>query len=380
MRKYTRLLSGALVAAARPPCSCAAARGRDDDDAEKAMKTAAARVAVLKLVGDLGKADEVKKEAADIAAKHDIEFVMNQFRPRTRAAWASAPAPRDKYDGIETELLFLGKKALPQKDLAAQQADLQKMAEVSLAISEIAHYAPKQDAAGMPIKDWQKYSGDMNKQSKDSSTPSRAATPRRSRTRPTSSTAAATPATRSSRPVARAADCRGESLDSRARSDVSILGTRGSGGTGRRQDSGSCALTGVEVQVLSPALSEQPRRKPGLLRFPWHFPVYGKPFPQRLFPGRLGTPGHGWVQAAGVGQIFGHSLVTVGGSRWSVIGPKPGHFRCFSRSRAVKWWVFLAGPDPSCHVSFAVRPRLPPRPSCCGPPSACSAPRNWRRR
>lgn len=116
MRKYTRLLSGALVAAALGALFLAAARGRDDDDAEKAMKTAAARAAVLKLVGDLGNADEVKKEAADVAAKHDIEFVMNQFRPRNKGGLGVGAAPgATKYDGIETELLFLGKKALPKR-------------------------------------------------------------------------------------------------------------------------------------------------------------------------------------------------------------------------------------------------------------------------
>ncbi len=169
MRKYTRVLSGAFVAAALGALFLAPARGRDDDDKEKAMKTAAAKDAVLKLVGDLGKDDEVKKEAADVAAKHDIEFVMNQFKPRTKGGLGVGAGPGAvKYDGIETELLFLSKKALPQNVLAAQQADLQKMAEVSLAIAEVApHYAPKKDEAGMPIKDWLKFSDDMKKQSKD---------------------------------------------------------------------------------------------------------------------------------------------------------------------------------------------------------------------
>ncbi len=93
MRKYTRLLSGALVAAALAALFLSAARGRDDDDAEKAMKTAAARAAVLKLVGDLGNAAVVKREAADVAAKHDIEFVMNQFRPRNKGGLGVGAAP-----------------------------------------------------------------------------------------------------------------------------------------------------------------------------------------------------------------------------------------------------------------------------------------------
>ena len=52
--------------------------------------------------------------------------------------------------------------------MASQQADLQKMAETTLAIAETTpYYAPKKDEAGKPIKDWLKFSGDMRKQSKD---------------------------------------------------------------------------------------------------------------------------------------------------------------------------------------------------------------------
>ena len=171
MHKYARVLSGVAVLAALGALFLATARGRDDaEDKEKVMKTAAAREAVLKLVADLGgKEDDVKKEAADVAMKHDIEFVMNQFKPRDKLGLGVGPAPGTaKYDGIEVELLFLGKRAMPPKDFAAQQAALVKMTEVALAIAEITpHYAPKKDEAGMPIKDWLKFSDDMKKQSKD---------------------------------------------------------------------------------------------------------------------------------------------------------------------------------------------------------------------
>ena len=170
MKQHARLLSGALAAAALAALFLAPARGRDDDDKEKTMKTEAAKVDVLKLVGDLnGKDEDIKKEAAVIAMKHDIEFVMNQFKPREHHGLGVGVAPGAvKWDGIETELLFLGKKALPAKDLAAQKADLQKMAEVTLAIAHVApNYAPKKDEPGMPIKDWLKFSDDMTKQSKD---------------------------------------------------------------------------------------------------------------------------------------------------------------------------------------------------------------------
>ena len=170
MFKYARFLTGAAALLALGALFLTTARGRDDDDKEKAMKTAAAKEAVLKLAGDLsGKEDDVKKEAAAVAAQNDIEFVMNQFKPRDKGGLGVGPAPgTTKYDGIETELLLLGKKALPQKDLAAQQAALVQLAERALAIAQVTpHYAPKKDEAGMPIKDWLKFSEDMKKQSKD---------------------------------------------------------------------------------------------------------------------------------------------------------------------------------------------------------------------
>ncbi len=52
--------------------------------------------------------------------------------------------------------------------MASQQADLQKMAETTLAVAQTTpYYAPKKDEAGKPIKDWLKFSEDMKKQSKD---------------------------------------------------------------------------------------------------------------------------------------------------------------------------------------------------------------------
>jgi cytochrome c556 len=172
MQKYARGLSVAAILLALGAFFLAAAHGRDDDDKEKAKKTEAAKEAVLKLVGDMsGTNGDVKKEAADIAAKHDIEFVMNQFKPREKGGLGVGAKPGAiTPDAIELKLIALGnpKKMISKADLASQKADLQKMAETSLAIAEITpHYAPKKDEAGAPIKDWLKFSEDMKKQSKD---------------------------------------------------------------------------------------------------------------------------------------------------------------------------------------------------------------------
>ena len=172
MQKYARGLSVAAILLALGAFFLASAHGRDDDDKEKAKKTEAAKEAVLKLVGDLGGKDaDVEKEAADVAAKHEIESVMNQFKPREKGGIGIGAKPGAIMpDAIELKLIALGnpKKLIPKADLTSQKADLQKMAETSLAVAEITpHYAPKKDEPGKLVKDWLKFTEDMKKQSKD---------------------------------------------------------------------------------------------------------------------------------------------------------------------------------------------------------------------
>ncbi len=177
MNRYARRLALAAILLALGAFFLATANGRDDDIKEKIKKTAAAKEAVLKLAGELaGKDAGVKKGAADLAAQHEIEYVMNQFKPRSSDATkvsgigVGPKAGVYKQDSIELELISLSnpKKPLSKADMTSQQADLQKMAEETLAIAEVTpHYAPKKDEAGKPIKDWLKFSEDMRKQSKD---------------------------------------------------------------------------------------------------------------------------------------------------------------------------------------------------------------------
>jgi len=170
MHKHSHVLfAAASVLALGGLFLAPAARGRDDDDKEAAMKTAAARDAVLKLVGDLGNEDAARKEAADIAKKHDIKYVMNQFKPRDKGGLGVGPKPgAAAQDSIELELLALAKKPLGPGALAAQQGDLEKMAQVAEAIALIAPgYAANENRKPSEIKDWNRYTEDMLRQSKD---------------------------------------------------------------------------------------------------------------------------------------------------------------------------------------------------------------------
>ena len=92
---------------------------------------------------------------------------MNQFKPRDKGGVGVGQPGAFPFDSVELELLLLSKKGLTPAQMASQKADLQKMAEVTLAVSYVApSYAPKTDETGKPIKDWMRLSADMKKQSK----------------------------------------------------------------------------------------------------------------------------------------------------------------------------------------------------------------------
>jgi soluble cytochrome b562 len=171
MLKHAKILSAAAAGLALGGLLLApAARGRDEIDKEAAMKAAAAREAVLKLVADLGNEDAAKKEATDLAKKHDLKYVMYQFRPRDKGGLGVGDKPgAAAQDSIELELLQLGaKKPLSPKEFAAQQADLAKMAQVVQAVALVTpHYAANDNRKPSEIKDWNRYSDDMLRQSKD---------------------------------------------------------------------------------------------------------------------------------------------------------------------------------------------------------------------
>lgn len=173
MLKVARALAGAAAVLLALGCLfLAPARGRDDDkeEKEKAIKTAAAKEVLLKLVGAIdggAKEDDVAKQAAAIGKMHEIGPVMNQFKPREKGGLGIGDKPDAILpDAIELKFIALGnpKKMISKGDLTAQQADLVKAAEVSLAISHVApSYAAGEGRKGAEVKEWNKDCEDMRK-------------------------------------------------------------------------------------------------------------------------------------------------------------------------------------------------------------------------
>ena len=138
------------------------ARGDDED---KEVKAAAE--AVKKLAGNLD-AKDVDKQAAAIAQKHDIEYVMHQFKPRNKGGLGigAAPIPGVK-DSIELAIIdFSGKKGIDPNVLKQNQADLVKMAQVTRAIAEINQHNKVPPGKANPGK-WKTYNNDMKASAKD---------------------------------------------------------------------------------------------------------------------------------------------------------------------------------------------------------------------
>src|SRR5262249_31351355 len=141
----------------------APARGADDE--EKEVKAAAE--AVKKLAGNLD-AKDVEKQAADIAKKHDIEYVMHQFKPRNKGGLGigEQPIPGMK-DSIELAIIdFSGKKAPNAETIKQNQADLIKMAQITQAIAEINQHNKVPPGKANPGK-WKTYNNDMKAGAKD---------------------------------------------------------------------------------------------------------------------------------------------------------------------------------------------------------------------
>jgi hypothetical protein len=140
----------------------------DAEEEEQKKNTLAARADLLKLSGLKGAA--LKKAAEELAKKHQMEFVMYAFKPRSKNGIGMGD-PKDKItpDCIELYLLQkLGKSKQQALTLEKQRDALIKMAQVTGDIAEVTEfYKPKKNLPGKSIADWEKFTKEMQEGSKD---------------------------------------------------------------------------------------------------------------------------------------------------------------------------------------------------------------------
>lgn len=145
-----------------------------DDDLPKDVKEGIQKIADL-LEKDKG--DDAKKEAMALAKAKNYDGAkvgglkdpMHAFALRSKGGLGiGSKADAIKPDGIEAKIIDLGKKSLPAATLKDQADDIKKAAYLSLAIAELTAAAtPTKDDPKKKIKDWEKWTKEMQTASKD---------------------------------------------------------------------------------------------------------------------------------------------------------------------------------------------------------------------
>jgi hypothetical protein len=146
-----------------------AAKGRGEPEPDP-EKIAAGREAVLKAADAVnGPATEFKALAAALSKDHKLEFVMKVFKDRENGGVGIGAKPgAADLDGIEMKIRRMAQKELPPKQLTAEKADLQRMAEILLTVAEATPpYGKDHTGKGKPIAGWNRYAADMKQGSQD---------------------------------------------------------------------------------------------------------------------------------------------------------------------------------------------------------------------
>jgi hypothetical protein len=144
-------------------------QAQDKKDKKETPEVKEAREAILKLADLASKPEELKKQAAAVAAKKmDLEDIMTVFKPREKHGVGVGKPKEITPDGIEQKIIALGKnRPMAKMDLTKQGPALVRMGEITLAIGEVAeHYAPKERKGDKDPKEWKRTNDDMLKFSK----------------------------------------------------------------------------------------------------------------------------------------------------------------------------------------------------------------------
>ncbi len=139
-----------------------------DDEVPKDVKEAILKIADLI---DKGKMDDAKKEAEDLVKKKKYDpLTVGKFKDpmhalslRTKGGLGVGSKPGEfKPDGVEAQIMSLGKKALTATALKKDADELKKMAEITVAVADITAAAtPKKDDGKKKVKNWEKWTKEM---------------------------------------------------------------------------------------------------------------------------------------------------------------------------------------------------------------------------
>jgi hypothetical protein len=166
MSRFARKLAAGAALALGIWCA-ATSTGWSADDEEDTKAIQEAQKGIVKLANMNGAAAKAEAKAiADKARKaaaggdEGLKFVMRAYKPRAKGGIGVGA----KGESIELKIIALSKRALKDADVAKQSKDLDKIVDVSKAISEITYeFTPKTKKAGKDPKDWTKFTDEMKK-------------------------------------------------------------------------------------------------------------------------------------------------------------------------------------------------------------------------
>jgi len=154
------------------------ATGADDQPDPKMLKQAGE--AVDKVAASIDTKD-FATQAAAAAKANDIEYVMDQMKPRSKGGKGigAAKAPEGVKDSIELAVIDFGTKKAPTADfLKKNKDDLIQMTHRTQAIAEIAdNYKPPKPKPGANVANWKKYNKEVKEASKEMEDAIKAADP-----------------------------------------------------------------------------------------------------------------------------------------------------------------------------------------------------------
>ncbi len=177
-RQYTMLAGAGALAVAL--VAVLVSVGRSDDDKMDIPKDIVD--AVNKMADEAGKGGDVSKEAKALKGKYadegDLKKSMWIFKPRNAGGFGvvSKAGPfkvgdAELPDGIEGVIITLGnprRAPLKADDLKKAAPQLKRIADVSLAMADVAHaYKPTEKKPDKDPKDWAKFSDDMKASAKE---------------------------------------------------------------------------------------------------------------------------------------------------------------------------------------------------------------------
>jgi len=167
---FRRLLLPACLCLLIAGASLTTAPACDDEEERQAEANRRAGAAIRKLADALD-ARDFDRQAEAVARTHDLEHVMNQFKPRNKGGLGVGEKgpPVGVLDSIELTIINLGTRRAPSAAEVARNKDAYlRMARQTQAIAAVTYWYPLPANTRPELKkNWKTWSGETRAAAKD---------------------------------------------------------------------------------------------------------------------------------------------------------------------------------------------------------------------